>query len=322
VSGPGFVAEPAEDALLKEVGAQDPGNPFATPAFFESQARLGLEPWVLGIRDGRGQLQSACGAFLKKGRLECKLEIPSLSRLPVETPFWDGLAGFRRMARVTRLVVGTFGSPAGAYVPDLGPRCTRRERTEWVLDLPGDRDGAMASNHRRNLKRAVHAGLEVRRDRSEEALESHNALMAKSMSRRRVRGEDVGEVGPSTLHRAYLRTGAGELFQATRDGETLASVLVLRAPSGGYYHSSGASPDGMAMGAAHFLVHAVCGLLENEGTRSFNLGGAPEGTGLARFKGGFGAVPVRLANSACDTAPTWLRWARKGTRLLQAVRGD
>ena len=73
-------------------------------------------------------------------------------------------------------------------------------------------------------------------------------------TRRRTRGEAVSDAAASQDHRAFLESGAGELFQAVSGSTVLSSVLVLRASTSGYYQSAGTSQDGMAIGASAAVI--------------------------------------------------------------------
>ena len=81
----------------------------------------------------------------------------------------------------------------------------------------------------------------------------------------------------------------------------------------------GYKSEGMATGASHFLIHTVCEDLNRSGVEIFNLGGAEEGSSLARFKAGFGASVVPLASLRCYVGPVWKRKLRAAVGL---ARGD
>ena len=134
------------------------------------------------------------------------------------------------------------------------------------------------------------------------------------MERRAARGESVSTNPVAAKeHRAYLASGAGELFQAVHNGHVVSSLLVLRSARTAYCQSTGTSPEGMRIGASPFLFHSVCAELNREGVRTINLGGTPEGSSLARFKAGFGATEVRLCACTCNVGPVWLKKASHGS---------
>ena len=314
-----FIAAPADDAVLGELGAEQRDNPFATPAYADSRRRVGYAIWVLALRDADDTLTAGCLGLLTTGRLNRTLEIPSLPALGADSAFWTGLRELCRTRGVTTLALDTFGSPDGTVIPDLGARSTRRDRLELVVDLAGDATSRLGSNHKRNVKKAQKAGLQLRRTREPDAVAEHHALMTSSLDRRRTRGEQVSDAAASRDHHAFLASGAGELFQAVSGSTVLSSVLVLHAPTSGYYQSAGTSVEGMATGASHFLIHGIAQALQSEGATTFNLGGADDGSSLARFKEGFGARRVALPSAQCDVGPQWRRMA---TRAIEWVRRE
>jgi lipid II:glycine glycyltransferase (peptidoglycan interpeptide bridge formation enzyme) len=112
------------------------------------------------------------------------------------------------------------------------------------------------------------------------------------------------------------------LYQAVRDGIVMSSILLLRSKHTAYYQSAGTSPEGMSVGASHFLIYNVGKKLRDDGVRIFNLGGAPEGSSLARFKSGFGASEVSLEACSCYVGPVWLKQIRTAVTLLRSDRGS
>nr|WP_315853138.1 GNAT family N-acetyltransferase [Bythopirellula goksoeyrii] len=280
---------------------------------------VGCEIWTLGLRQSTGELVSGCGAFLNRSRLCWNLVIPSMPLVGADSLFWDGLREFCRQQRVSELFIGTFGSPTGVEIPTFGD-CTRRDRCEFVLDLKGDLMSMLGSNHKRNVKKAQKAGLVVRRTRTAAAAILHNRLMNQSLERRSSRGEDVHGVGPSPEHIAYLESGAGELFQAVHNTAVLSSVLLLISPNGGYYQSAGTSPEGMAIGASHFLINSIASQLSAENKEILNLGGADVDSGLGRFKEGFGASRLLLPEATFFLGVSWGRKFKRAIRLFSADR--
>lgn len=74
--GSHFIAVSAHESIVAELGALSHVNPFATAGFFESRRQLGYDTWVLGLRNETNELVCGCGAFLRRGRLHCRLGIP------------------------------------------------------------------------------------------------------------------------------------------------------------------------------------------------------------------------------------------------------
>ena len=314
-----FLAErrPGE-AATKALADLSPKNPFNAPAYAAARAAAGAEPWLLAVCRG-DELITGCYGFLHRGHLASRIELPSLPELPHPAPFWAGLVALCRDQKIAELKLISFGS-TGTAIPALGRELERRARREFHLDLttPASQQ-AVSSNHKRNIKRAKKAGLAVLQTRAPEAAEAHARAIAKSMRRREVRGEQVSTTADPKPFRAFIDRGAGQLFQATAAGRVVSSLLVLRAAKGAYYHSAGSFPEGMAMGAAHFLIHSVAERLRDEGLDLFNLGGADATeAGLARFKAGFGARPLDLEAARFDLAPPLRRGLIAARRLLRA----
>jgi hypothetical protein len=310
-----FSAQPEpSDTLCAEVSALAPANPFYTAAYLESRRELGHQPWMLCLND-RARIRAACSAFMWAGRLHRTLEIPSLPPVEAAEGFWPELMEFCRRSHVSRLTVNSFGSSAVA-IPPLPTKLNHRPRCEYVLDLvAGDLGRGLAKNHRRNVNRARRAGLRTQRVATPAAYEEHARLIGASMRRRQERGESVAVDADWRSWLAMGRAGAGELFQAVLDRRVLSSVFVLRAKAGAYYQSAGTSPEGMRVGASHFLVYDIARLLRAESLTVFNIGGADgSNPGLQRFKRGFGAAPVPL-----ESAEFWLGRTSR-TRLMSAVR--
>jgi hypothetical protein len=189
-----------------------------------------------------------------------------------------------------------------------------------VLDLTrfrGKQD--LSANHVRNVKKAERAGLVIVRDQRGVLADDHLALMGCSLTRRAARGERVSLPEPYLI-RKLLESGSGELFQARLNDVALSSILVLRASAGAYYQSAGTSPEGTTLGASQFLVLSIALRLQAEGIPVFNLGGAPVGSSLARFKGGFGADPRPLERVSVYCGPAWRRKVSTVTRLAREDR--
>lgn len=320
-----------DEALLGRVAALAPANPMYAPAYAAAMRELGSRVLVLSLWRG-GEMVSACTAFARAGRFNRSLEIPSLPDLADEDEgaFWEGVRELCRRERVTLLEVNSFASGA-ARIPALGREIGRTARVEYVLDLrETDLWQKLRKDRRHGVKEGRKLGLEVRRTSETAACREHAGVIADSMERRAARGEKVPEDSPQAMCEALLRRAAGELFQAVRGDEVLASALILRSAEGAYYQTAGASAAGRECGAPTFLLYEAAQALQAEGCKLFNLGGAgPDERGLHEFKRGFGAAPVRLeaarfylggaVRKKLDTAVGLLRHDRAG--LLRHLRG-
>jgi Acetyltransferase (GNAT) domain len=214
----------------------------------------------------------------------------------------------------------SYGSPVGLVIPWSGRWCRIRTRCEFVLHLQYDRQIELPKHHRRLYKKALHSGLRLRRTRTPDGLRSHGVLMTQSMDRRRRRGEVIAGQAAVAEGRNLLECGAAELFQAYLGDVPVSSALILTSTRGGYYHTSGTSPEGMKVGASHFLIASVAEALRSQGATAFNLGGAEEGSSLAEFKERFGAAPVHLTAAACTLGGSWRRWLRHAAGAIRSAR--
>ena len=298
---PQFRSMPAPPApLIERVAASDPTNPFYTPEYASACQSLGEQACFIGLCRGE-DVVSGCIGFLSGSFLRRSLTIHSLPGISSPQVFWQGLLELCRELKVWRLQVDTYASPSGD-IPRLPGELTRRTRKEHVLDLEQEDvlDG-VSSQHRRNISRAVKAGLSVHRTREASACAQHLRLMNASLERRAQRGEEVESREQHARTLALLTSRAGELFQAVDGEKVLSSILILRSSRGAYYQTAGTLPEGMKLGASPFLVSRVAAILRQEGARVFNLGGATaDNPGLHRFKAGFGAREVMLeAASFC-----------------------
>jgi hypothetical protein len=276
-----------------EVAALDPYNPFYTLAYARAREAVDSKSWLLSVRED-GRIAVGCLGFLKTGRLNRSLEIPSLPCATAADVFWKGLLGFCRQQRVSELVAHSFAS-SNVAIPKIPGETGRRTRVEYVLDLasPGLWSG-MSSNHKRNAQKAQKAGILIERSTAIEHCQEHARLQDASMERRMVRGEQVKADAQVRTFIALIEQQAGEFFRATQEGKVLSSFLILRAERGGYYHSAGTSSEGMAKGASHLLIRQVAEILRGEGMERFNLGSAgADNPGLERFKTGFGSRAVQ-----------------------------
>jgi RimJ/RimL family protein N-acetyltransferase len=312
-----FHAYPGPAApLFSELAAQFPANPFVTAEFVAAREAGGSEPWVLLLHDSE-KVATGCAGFMTSGLLTRTLEIQALPTIP-SGEFWDGLVRFCREQKVTDLTVNSFGSEQTA-IPRLPNETSRRARREYVLHFAnGKLSSKLSTNHRRNVAHGKKCGLVVRRRADSEACERHAELMSLSMGRRMARGESVSSSANVRGLRCFVDSGAGAIYQAMDGPKIVSSVLVLSSKRGAYYHSAGTSPEGMAVGASHFLIHSIAENLAQQGFDLFNLGGA-EDDGLVRFKSGFGAAAVDLEAATFSFRS---RWQKNTVKVVETLRHD
>jgi hypothetical protein len=263
------------------------GAPFLALAPMRAKSIVrDFEPFVFTL----GDCAIAAG-FLREARVGRSLVLVLATPIAEPEAFWAGVRGFLREQRASALVVESVGAER-PEVPALAGEGERLRAETYVIDLAGhEARAALASNHRRNVQRALRAGVELQRHAAPGAAASHLALVRASLDRVAARGEDVEGMPAEAALRAYLASGRGLLFQAVLGGEVRSSDLVVRIGDAAYYLSGGSSPEGMKVGTAHFLMAQVIESLKQAGCRTLNLG-YPNAPGLARFKEGFGARPV------------------------------
>jgi hypothetical protein len=306
---------------LADLGPIQSENPFCTNGYRMAKQQLGYQCWVIGIQ-ANGILQDATIAFALPGRVSSTFEIVSLPGAAQRAIFWDGVYGLMKRLNVTDLFAETFHSPS-FEIPPLRGEISRRKRIEYILEIGSDNLAAsLSSNHKKNIKKARMAGVTVRHSSEpSDSLADHARMIRCSRDRRAGISNPVSENSVETKeHWAYLASGAGELFQAVHNERVVSSLLLLRSAHAAYFQSAGTSPQGMRIGASHFLVYDVCRELFREGVRTFNLGGALEGSSLAGFKAGFGAAEVTLYECACYIGPVWRKKVRSALQLVRTDR--
>ena len=287
-----FFAHRADDHLVDAASRTDPRNPYLVATYARAQQALGIDCWLFGIADA-GVIQAAALGLLRRGRILRSVDIPSAPVVAADSPFWSGVDAFCRDAGITNVEISTYAS-ARASIPVLRGEEERIRRTEFELPLVGrDVYAELSGHHRARVRKARKSGVSMRRSVSDEALDTHLALQAHSMARRRARHEDVPLEFARADDAALLASGAGELYQAVLHDEVASSLLILRSKHGAYFKSAGNSAEGMHVGASHFLVLESATSLREEGVEVFLLGGARQSEeGLRAFKSGFGSTLI------------------------------
>ena len=312
----------AENVVTPELAAavmgMAPANPFCTLAFAEAQRAYGHQPWLLGIKRG-GKLIAGCYGFLASGSLNSVLEIRSFPDLPWDEVFWEGLVRFCSMHRLSWLQLDNRDSP-GVKIPPLPGEVERQDQIDYVLDLRNPEwERRVAEKHRYSIRRALQAGVWMRRTGGARACREHVQLRIASMERRHKRGEvtpyDVEKGFPSSLQ--LTEKGAGELFQVFDGSKVLSSALVLKAAEGAYYDSAGTSPEGMKCGASHLLIYSIARTLREESMRAFNLGTGMAEPGLSLFKSRFGATAVSVESASFYFGSDLRRTLTSAARFLR-----
>jgi len=292
-----FVNSNPSNEDCRELENLVPGNPFYTAAFVAAKRSLGAETWILGLRRD-GEIVSGCTAFLRRGRMNRRLEIMSIPELSNVDVFWEGLVAHCRKGGISIVIADSFCSTNG-FIPNLSGETNRSQRWEFVLDLrENDLEKNLHRTHRANIRKARNLGVEIKRTTDEGACEEHLKLILESRKRRVGRGETVPASVNSEEHRLYLRHGVGELFLAVLDGEVISSDLVLKSANAIYAQSAGTSPRGMSCHASHLLIYTIATTFQDESKQVLNLGGAHDLTGgLAQFKSYFRPKVITLQSA-------------------------
>ena len=296
-------------AEIAELQDRYPANPFVTTAYAASRESCGHQVAVIEFGSGPSEPHS-CLAFVRRTRFGGFLDIPTLTD-NITVDHLDALYRAVRSRRLSHVSLDAYGSPT-LLLPRSEHETERIERTELYFDLtlPVTIENA-ARTHRQRIRQAQKQGLTLKLSKDEAAYNSHNALVAASMRRRSDRGENVQAAADNPELRAMAACDAGIFAQAVAGTEVLSSMFVVRSRLTGYDQTSGSRPDGMKIGAAHFLIYSVAVWLQAQGATEFNLGGVrPEEIGLRAFKEGFGIETRSMQSVILGAESAFVRAAR------------
>lgn len=296
-----LVLDPGQQILSRLEEAQ-PQNPFATAGHARALAAGGASVAVLQAdpQDPTCWAQAA----LHRGRLRTALEVPSFAGV-WRTGYCDRLRDLAKRHKISTVELQTFASPDGASPACPGARTQPRSEFIWALPGEGDLMASLSRTHRERARKAMKAGVVVERLATENAMAAVRSLHDQSLDRREARGEHVSR-GAFDFGDRLVAHAEAQVFGATHEGVLLAAVLVAVAQRGAYTVYSGNAPEGMKLGAAHWLRVEVAEAMRRDGRLTLNLAGASaEQQGLADFKRRFGAEERSLAHATFDTATGW-----------------
>jgi serine/alanine adding enzyme len=291
------------DELLRELGVADA---YLTRPYVEASAMLDPGAPILLY------LAAAGGAVVFAAIVR---EIPGAGGLvdvttpygyggPVATgsapPVDDFWALYERWCREHRAVTTFFRFHPLWKNAELAPRGLPRRRVadtaSWPLDPGVDLLGGMHSMHRRGVRKAERAGVDVTFTRAPDDLDEFVALYEAAM--RRV-DADPYYIFARPYWEALARVGPGLVrADASLDGELLASQLHL-ANDGGppwlHYHLGAASDRGFELGASKLLFLRVAEWGREHGFSELHLGSGLGGRedSLWQFKQRFSPHPGR-----------------------------
>jgi hypothetical protein len=162
-----------------------------------------------------------------------------------------------------------------------------RERVEGTVSWPltGDLLAGMHRHHRRLVRKAEAAGIDVQLVMGPGLLDEFAALYATTMSRLRA---SSFYFFPDEYWRRLARGLEGRivLLDARLDGRLVASVLCLATPPWLHYHLGATADEGRQLGASHLLLYSAARFGQDNGFELFHLGSGVAGDGgeLLTFK--------------------------------------
>jgi hypothetical protein len=284
-----FVAENAPSAeLCSELELLDPTIPYNTAAYCRAMEQCHREVWLFGAKGEKG-LRYGCVGEVESGRLRRQLNIQSTPSEASEV-FWAGLLSFCRDRGVTLLRLGTVGT--SPVIPEFARVVERKVRMEyWVDLLADDLRMNLRPEQRRICNRASERGFTIESPSPAEGLQAHQRLTDASLGRRRARGEDIPIFDDSPVPRALLECGVSRIYECRLGDRVLGSVIFSVARGGAHGYSAGFSNEAMKLGVGAYLNLMTFQIMKAEGRKVFNLGDAPDNSGLATFKRGLGGIP-------------------------------
>jgi lipid II:glycine glycyltransferase (peptidoglycan interpeptide bridge formation enzyme) len=200
-----------------------------------------------------------------------------------------------------------------------------------VVDLAGGFDAVLAryrSDTRRNVRKGEKQSIEVRAVRDVSVVDVFAGLNARSVDRWALqRGQPLWLARLVERHRdraGLLRlamAGAGPecvAWTAHQDGVPVAAYVALFDRRSAFFWMSAMDKELADRTRAGALLQSLA--IEHAcaaGMRWFHLGESDPGSGVARFKEGFGALPVRLESFRFERVPL----TAMETRLRATIGG-
>lgn len=305
------VAPEEWDGLLDRLGLADV---YLHRGYLESASLLGQgRPVYLRLSGAAGDVVFAC-LVRHADRGYADVGTPMGYGGPVasgtEPPIADFFDEYARWCSEHR-VVATFAR----FHPVLANQ--RLAEGRWHLELIGHTVGwrverrspdqlaaDMDAHHRRVVRKARAAGVEVTVEQSPEDLTAFIGLYEETMRRR-----DASSFYffPETYWRQLSGELRGELVRADArfEGELVASILCLSSPPLLHYHLGASSDRGQELGANHLLFLETAAWAAEHGFGRFHLGGGVGGfeDSLYEFKRRFdpgGTLPAFLGKAVHD----------------------
>jgi serine/alanine adding enzyme len=171
----------------------------------------------------------------------------------------------------------------------------RLERGQGSVSWPLSSDlfGAMHRHHRRLVRKAEAAGIDVLVTVGPNRLDGFSALYEQSMHR-------LGAASYYYFAESYweqLAQGLGErmiLLEARMNGVVLAGILCFATRPWLHYHLGATSDEARDFGASHLLIYSAAMFGREHGYEQFHLGGGlgAGGGSLLEFKRRFAPLPL------------------------------
>lgn len=146
----------------------------------------------------------------------------------------------------------------------------------WGLD--GDLFAGMHAHHRRAVRKAERAGIEVAAAEAPEGLDVFAALYEETMRRQ---GASDFYLFPAEYWRGLAGRDWLLLLEARADGETVAAILCLATAPWLHYHLGASTDAARSTGASHLLMLTAARWGQERGYEQFHLGAGVGGGGGA-----------------------------------------
>jgi glycosyltransferase involved in cell wall biosynthesis len=277
------VAPESWDELLDEIGAQDV---YFRRAYLESASLLGQgRPVYLHLRGASGDVVLPClvreapDGFSDIGT---PMGYGGPVATGVEPPVATFFDAYARWCAENR-VVATFAR----FQPVLENH--RLAEGRWHLEQIGHSIGwrvegrsaedlvaGMDAHHRRVVRKARAAEIDVRVETAPDELSAFVSLYEETMRRR---SASAFYFFPDAYWRHLTHELGGALVRADArlGGEVVASIVCLAAPPLLHYHLGASSERGQALGANHLLFSETAAWAAEQGFACFHLGGGVGG---------------------------------------------
>ncbi len=245
--------------------------------------------------------------------------------------FMDSIERLARELGSSRIELESNMSGGSAFVPSARG-FTEIPRIEFVADLTRDTDAiwkSLPKDHRERIRALKRKGVVAEEGGTLEDLRGLRAAREATRDRRERQGQGYSlpqdDEFYEEIYTYLIQRGAGRLFIARQDKETVAALFF--ASFNGKVNSvySGSTPAGYKVGAQSGLFWTAVEVLKAEGFRELNRGGVPASAeeesdpqhGIYTYKSRLATVPVRCVSGIKVVGPF-----REGiTRLRDLLTG-